>query len=247
MRKRDDKSLAELAETVLPSIGAAIESVADKAVPILRDGRKIAKKKTRELRQAVATAAAPAPEPKKEKGSMFKKLVLLGALVALGGFVAKKVKGQQAEGNWQSAYVPSPQPSPVPRHAATISEPAAAAAPADAAPDDLAGATPDEALSDRAETPHADTTPDNPLEVVEIAPLADVPAGGSPYGEGSALPLEGGAAPSSAYTIKGNADSMLFHTVESPWFKRTVAEVWFTNEVAAEAAGFRHWKVKKTD
>lgn len=238
MGKRGDKSLAELAETVLPSIGSAIENVADKAVPILKEGRKIAKKKSRELRKAVGH---PAPEPKKEKGSMLKKLVLLGALAALGGFVAKKLKGKQSTGNWQSAYVPTPQPSPVPRHAATSSEPAAPAE--DSAPDDQAGATPDEALSDRVETPHADTTPDNPLEVVQIA---DEPAD-PPYGEGSARPLEGGAAPSPAYTIKGNADSMLFHTTESPWFKRTVAEVWFTNEVAAEAAGFRHWKVKKTD
>jgi large subunit ribosomal protein L4 len=64
------------------------------------------------------------------------------------------------------------------------------------------------------------------------------PADESPFGAGSAHPLEGGAAPSPEYTIKGNADSMLYHPPESPFYGRTVAEVWFTSAEAAEAAGF---------
>lgn len=59
---------------------------------------------------------------------------------------------------------------------------------------------------------------------------------------GSALPLEGGAAPTAEHTIKGNADSMLYHTPESPYFGRTKAEVWFTSTADAEAAGFSDWK-----
>ena len=43
------------------------------------------------------------------------------------------------------------------------------------------------------------------------------------------------------YPIKGNADSMLFHTVESPYYGRTVAEVWFDSEDSARSAGFRRW------
>ena len=31
---------------------------------------------------------------------------------------------------------------------------------------------------------------------------------------------------------------MKFHTPESPWYDRTVAEVWFRTAEAAEAAGF---------
>ncbi len=34
---------------------------------------------------------------------------------------------------------------------------------------------------------------------------------------------------------------MLFHTPESPWYKRTKAEVWFKDEDTAKAAGFAHW------
>ena len=55
--------------------------------------------------------------------------------------------------------------------------------------------------------------------------------------EGSAAPLDGGAAPE-GYDIKGNEDSMKYHTTESPWYDQTVAEVWFQTEDAAKAAGF---------
>ena len=67
-------------------------------------------------------------------------------------------------------------------------------------------------------------------------PAADAPAD-APYGEGSAAALADGSAPE-GFTIKGNAGSMKFHTVESPWYDRTKAEVWFASEEAAEAAGF---------
>jgi len=60
----------------------------------------------------------------------------------------------------------------------------------------------------------------------------------TPFGSGSAHPIEGGEAPSAEYVIKGNADSMLYHPPESPFYGRTVAEVWFTTADAAEAAGF---------
>lgn len=62
--------------------------------------------------------------------------------------------------------------------------------------------------------------------------------------EGSAAPLEGGAAPE-GYDIKGNENSMKFHTTESPWYDQTVAEVWFKTAEAAEAAGFT--KAGETD
>jgi len=64
------------------------------------------------------------------------------------------------------------------------------------------------------------------------------PADDSLFGPGSAHPLDDGAAPSEEFTIKGNADSMLYHLPSSPFYGRTVAEVWFTTAEAAEAAGF---------
>ncbi|MFZ1409987.1 MAG: 50S ribosomal protein L4, partial [Micropruina sp.] len=47
-----------------------------------------------------------------------------------------------------------------------------------------------------------------------------------------------GAEPPAGFEIKGNEDSMLFHTPESPWYAATIAEVWFKTEKAAEKAGF---------
>jgi large subunit ribosomal protein L17 len=68
----------------------------------------------------------------------------------------------------------------------------------------------------------------------EDAKVQDVVAG--KY-EGSAAPLDGGAAPE-GYDIKGNEDSMKYHGTDSPWYDQTVAEVWFQTEEAAQAAGF---------
>ena len=47
-----------------------------------------------------------------------------------------------------------------------------------------------------------------------------------------------GEEPPAGYDIKGNENSMKFHTPESPWYDRTIAEVWFNSAEAAEAAGF---------
>lgn len=68
-----------------------------------------------------------------------------------------------------------------------------------------------------------------------------------PYGPGSARPGPGGASPSPEYTIKGNADSMLFHTTDSPYYGRTKAEVWFKSAADAERAGFTPWTRAKRD
>ncbi|PIF03649.1 MAG: 50S ribosomal protein L4 [Propionibacterium sp.] len=64
----------------------------------------------------------------------------------------------------------------------------------------------------------------------EVAPAAE----SAPYGADSYR----GDEPPAGFDIKGNEDSMKFHTPASPWYKRTVAEVWFRTEEAAEAAGF---------
>lgn len=64
--------------------------------------------------------------------------------------------------------------------------------------------------------------------------VAEDEAAESTYGEGSYV----GENPPEGYDIKGNADSMKYHTTESPWYGRTIAEVWFNSTDAAEAAGF---------
>ena len=61
------------------------------------------------------------------------------------------------------------------------------------------------------------------------------------YGPGSADPNPDGSGPP-GYDIKGNADSMLYHTPESVFYNVTKAEVWFNTEEAARAAGFRNFQ-----
>jgi large subunit ribosomal protein L17 len=78
--------------------------------------------------------------------------------------------------------------------------------------------------------PAKKAAPVEPAEAVEETTEA-------PYGEGSAAPLADGSAPE-GFDIKGNQDSMKYHTPESPWYEQTVAEVWFATQEAAEAAGF---------
>ncbi len=57
------------------------------------------------------------------------------------------------------------------------------------------------------------------------------------YGEGSHAPLEDGSAPK-GFDIKGNASSMKYHGPDTQWYDQTDAEVWFSSEEAAQAAGF---------
>ena len=73
--------------------------------------------------------------------------------------------------------------------------------------------------------------------VDEVA--ADEVASGVEAGEypGSALPDEDGNAPE-GFEIKGNAQSKLYHTPDSRYYKATKAEVYFDTVESAEAAGF---------
>ena len=68
------------------------------------------------------------------------------------------------------------------------------------------------------------------------APKGEVSDGALPTG--AHAPLEDGGQPE-GYEIKGNADSMLYHLPGTPFYDRTIAEVWFDTEENAEAAGYQ--------
>lgn len=75
----------------------------------------------------------------------------------------------------------------------------------------------------------------------EAAPAddaADEAQAAGPHGAGSHAPLDDASQAPEGFPIKGNEDSMKYHTPDSPWYERTVAEVWFASAEAAEAAGF---------
>ena len=92
-----------------------------------------------------------------------------------------------------------------------------------------------EAATKRAATKTAAPAAEAPVEApAAAAPVAFVDGG---FGADSAAPLEDGSAPE-GFTVKGNKDSMKYHTTESPWYDATIAEVWFRTPEAAQAAGF---------
>ncbi len=76
------------------------------------------------------------------------------------------------------------------------------------------------------------------LVAATFAAVGEVPDG--PYGQGSATAGADGSGPA-GWTIKGNADSMLYHTTDSQWYGQTIAEVWFVDEETAKKAGFDKW------
>ncbi|MEM9034108.1 MAG: 50S ribosomal protein L22 [Actinomycetota bacterium] len=85
-----------------------------------------------------------------------------------------------------------------------------------------------------------ETDADDVVDTDEVVEESDAPEAATvegPYGEGSHPVTDDGEMPE-GYPIKGNEDSMKFHTPESPWYQRTIAEVWFADEASAEAAGF---------
>jgi uncharacterized membrane protein ArfC len=70
-------------------------------------------------------------------------------------------------------------------------------------------------------------------------------SGGEPYGAGS-IRVPAATDGPKGYTVKGNEDSMLYHTPESPSYKQTIAEVWFRDMETAEKAGFARWDSGKS-
>jgi uncharacterized membrane protein ArfC len=68
----------------------------------------------------------------------------------------------------------------------------------------------------------------------------------SPYGAGSARPRSDGSGPK-GWLVKGNEDSMLYHTPDSPHYKQTIAEVWFQDTESAEEGGFTAWYRGRAD
>jgi hypothetical protein len=74
-----------------------------------------------------------------------------------------------------------------------------------------------------------------PPQPLQSRQYAEPPHGRFGAGSADAVPHQ---APPDGFTIKGNAQSMLFHTPDSPYYGRTKPEVWFRTEADAEQAGF---------
>ena len=71
----------------------------------------------------------------------------------------------------------------------------------------------------------------------KAAPAAAKATKTAPYGPGSKAPLKSGNAPK-GHDVKGNENSMKYHTPDGQWYDQTDPEVWFDSVETAEAAGF---------
>ena len=127
----------------------------------------------------------------------------------------------------------SPRKATVKEAEAATKRAAKKAAPAAAAPAPEPVAEP--AVEDAPASAAAEAATDAPAETAP-ATLVDAPADGG-YGPDSAAVPADGSIPE-GFPVKGNKDSMKFHTPESPYYERTVAEVYFRDADAAEKAGF---------
>jgi uncharacterized membrane protein ArfC len=94
----------------------------------------------------------------------------------------------------------------------------------------------------------AEQAPTTKMSATDEAPTAgsgsettEMPAAtDAPYGAGSARAGADGSGPS-GWLVKGNEDSKLYHTPDSPSYEQTAAEVWFKDEESAVQAGFSPW------
>ncbi len=248
-------AVEDVLQAIPPTVDYAREKVQADYLPrlaeALRDlaGQPLA----RELKVAVASAALAkelekASAPKRSGWRTFGKILLAGAV--LGGVVVaiKKLLADPSTG-WEThtpktAYVADPVADvsdEVKKKAAkvaeTVSDAAAEAkdAVADAASDAAQKA---EAVTEDVQEKVADAKDDIEEKLKKLADEAEggeeSPLAGNPYGDGSYV----GDEPPEGFTIKGNDRSMKYHVPGSAAYERTIAEVWFNSEEAAQAAGF---------
>ncbi len=107
------------------------------------------------------------------------------------------------------------------------------AAPAASAP---ATSVEDDAVAAKAED--ADVEVATLVEGADVEAFEETEGGFAGKYDGSHVLLEDPSQAPEGFPIKGNEDSMKYHTPDGQWFETTTAEVWFDSEESAQAAGF---------
>lgn len=204
-------------DKVSPAVDAARDKVSDDFLPklqqLLHDAAANpavaeAGRRGEAAIQAFKGELEPKRKKSKGKGKKFIKFVAISAVVA-GAVAAVRHFLTPKDDGW-TAHEPSKA------YVNNNDTFATAAKVADEAP---AAATKDQPAADTAEAPEgaADNAQDSPG-----------------YGEGSYV----GENPPEGFHIKGNERSKKYHLAGSGGYDRTIAEVWFNSEEAAEKAGF---------
>lgn len=237
-------------EDALDRVGPAVDSTYQRMVPVIDEARNKVQNSllpwvSDTLHQAATSAAnielpevarhiTVVEEPVK-KTSPVKRMgqfLLVGGLIAVIVVALKKFLAPTDSG-WQAHEPATPYTPPAPATAPTTEDAAEAYLAEDTAADVADEPAPTETVDDteaaaQAASAEASATEDDAQED-DAAPFAD-----SPYGEGSYV----GTEPPEGFVIKGNERSMKFHVKGNGGYERTIADVWFNSEEAAEAAGF---------
>lgn len=244
---------------VSPSIDTARQKVQDDLLPKLTDLLHEAehhpaiaeaqKRGTAAIKAFKGEVAVPEPTKKRNTGKTIAKVVAVGALLA-GAAVAVRQFLLSKDDGW-TAHEPSPAytPSPRPENGVvfTTQTPAADAASVDDVTEEVPVTDEGPATDAHGHHVHHDadvTVEGDPVTnmVEEGGPAIDdetdeqaaTAAGTNPYGEGAYTGIE----PPEGFIIKGNERSKKYHVPESGGYERTIADVWFNSEDAAQAAGF---------
>jgi len=247
----------KVADDLLPRLSGALGAAA--AAPVVAEA-------TKRGRATVAAArgelSLPEPEAKK-KGRWLKRLAIVSAVAGVAALVVRKLLGNK-DADWQAArpttpYSPSqPAATTAPTTGPDSTDAAdapVASAPAADQPLEAEGAVPESAAavdevdtnlssvdvpSDDLEGPAEDlgsTADEFSADGASADDVTEADEGAPKYwGEGVYV----GTEPPEGFVIKGNERSMKYHTPESSGYVSTTAEVWFSSEEAAQAAGFIH-------
>lgn len=185
MIERGRSELADLVDSVAPTVESTIRNVSATAAPAVAKGQKVARQKRKELKahaeQLQAQLADSLPEPvvdrlpiesPRAKRRKLRTVLLLGGLAAAGVVVARKVMDSRSASGWQSSY--EPRPASTPSSGIPTGGPAQeAAAPPTTSSGDAGAASPGEAMSDQTEHAHPDTNPDDPAYVEQLDAAPD--------------------------------------------------------------------------
>lgn len=144
---------------VMPVVTAALAAAGEATEDVRGETKKRGK--------AVAAALKGEVEAP-EKKHRFRKLLIVLGLGGIAVAISKKLGSRQPTTNWQSSYTPPPAPTPPTAGGPVADAGAAGAHRADANADDEGASDPAEAASDATDMPHDATTPDNPVEEVEV-------------------------------------------------------------------------------
>lgn len=245
-KKRGAKLAADAMDAARPKIDEALDRVSpalDNAYARIAPAVDTARSKVQysllpTLSEVLHTAAddiakvelpdVPAPRKRSSAWATIGRLFLAGSLLAVVVFAVKKFLSPDDSG-WQ-AHEPS-QPY-VPTATQTIVDDLATAAAHEQTDVDAA----EQWIEDGGHTlPTDDPIATSEAEVTDETTEGDAaPFVASPYGAGSYV----GSEPPEGFAIKGNERSMKYHVEGNGGYQRTIADVWFNSEEAAEAAGF---------